>query len=544
MPTATVSDKTFGREVLSAAIPVLVEFSAEHAPSSAALDELSSELVGKLKVVRVDVGRHASLRKEYEVHGLPTLVLFKYGKPVSRVLGARLSNAELEEWIDGALILALATRKNSTARSASEFKLANGMHVVVIPDHRARVVTHMVWYKVGSADEPKGFSGLARLLEHLTFKSLNKVAGGPSSRIGEGSNAILHRDATVFWQRVPRKHLKTVMEMEVDRMRKLRIDDDDVATEREVMLEQRRSSVEIDPRARLVEKMNAVLYRGHPYGLPAFGLPDEAVRLTRDDVLAFHRLHYAPNKAILVVSGDVTPEEVKQLAHKTYGRILANENAAQRARPKLPAQLAARRVRLDDPHSETLRFYRSYAVPAYGKAECGEAEALHVLTRILAGWTASRLYRKLVIADKVATSVLGDYLSNTTEAGELTLRVLAADAPLSAVEASVDGVLEDIRNNGVSQEELGCAKKFLVADHFYNSSDRLNLASRYGWATALGRTIKDVEDWPAAISRVSADDVRKVARAYLISRRSVTGLLSRKRAGKDARQRDTLAVAR
>jgi zinc protease len=548
MAAAAVSDKSFGSEVLRAAIPVLVEFSAEHAPSHVALDDLSNELAGKLNVARVDVVRNPELKDEYGVRGLPTLILFKYGKPVARRVGGLSSKAELVEWLDGALILALATRRTSIARPATEFKMPNGLKVVVIPDQRAPVVTHMVWFRVGAADDPKDFSGIARLVEHLTFKSLDRTTDGDFSksilRLGGQANAFIYRDATVFWQSVPGDQLKMAMESEVDRMINLRVTDDEVASEREVILEQRRSEMANDLGARLVHEMNAALYRAHPYGRPVIGLPSELARLSREDVQSFHKLHYAPNKAILVVLGDVTPGEVKELAHETFGRIPANPKVAQRPRLKEPSQITARRVALEAPHSKTARFYRTYSLPGSATAARGETEALEVLTKILARGITSRLYRKLVIGDKISTSVTGNYLGNTLEAGELELMVLATDGDLSAIEAGVDDVIEDIRTNGVTQEELVCAKRSLVAGYIYDSADQLNLSHRYGWAAALGLTVQDAEDRPAAISRVSGEDVAKVAMKYLIARRSVTGWLSCRREGTNARPIQASAAVR
>lgn len=528
MRPAAVSDKTFGQEVLGAEMPVLVEFSAEHAPSNAALDELSRELAGKIKVVTVDVDRHSTLKDEYAVRGLPALIIFKYGKPVARRVGSLLSKLELREWIDGALILALATRRTAVGRSASSFKMANGMEVVVIPDHRAPIVTHMVWYRVGAADEPKYFSGVARLLEHVTFRSLAKIADGDFcatiSRMGGETDAVGYHDATMFWQRVPKHHLKTAMEFEVDRMINLRLAADDVTAERGAILEQRRSAIASDPGGRLVEDMMAALHRGHPYGLPANGLPREVMRLETEDVLRFHQQHYAPNNAILVVSGDVIPEDVSRLAHETFGKIAPKH--VPRSRLRAAPQMAPRRMAIVDPRSETARFYRAYAVPGHATGSRGEAEALLVLTRILAVGMASRLYRKLVIANKVASSVWGTYSGQMVGDGMLMLIVMAADADLSAVEGRVDEVLEDIRKDGVTQEELACAKRSLVANYIYDGADQFALSIRHGWAAVLGLTTEDVENRPAAISRVSAADVAKVATKYVVARRSVTGWLS------------------
>jgi zinc protease len=552
MPPAAVSDQTFGREVLGAALPVLVEFSAEHAPFNATLDSLSAELAGKLKIVKVDVDRHPDLRTEYGVRGLPALILFKHGKPVARRLGGLASKSELAEWVNGALILALATRRTSASRSATEFKLANRLHVVVIPDNRAPVVTQLVWYKVGTAAEPKDFSGLVRFLEHLSFKSLNKITGGDYTRsiarTGGETNGRCDRGATTYWQRVPRDQLRMVMELEADRMANLRLTDEEVATEREVILEMRHSSIDLEPNARLAEKMRAALYRAHTYRLQSIDLANEISRLTRDDVLRFHKLHYAPNNAILVVSGDVTAEEVKQLATETYGQVPANpdfdRHLVGRGRLKVPPQTEVRRVTLEDPRADTARFRRNYAVPAFDTALAGEMEALDVLAKVLAGGTASRLYRKLVIDGKVATFVSGTYLSNGSNSGELALSVVANANDLEAVEAAVDEAIEDIRLNGVSQEEVRCAKKSLMAEYIFSGGDQLDLARRHARAAAAGRTIKDLEDWLAAISRVSAADVRKVAKTYVVPRHSVTGWLSARRDSKRARRTEPPAVER
>lgn len=547
MPSTAVSDKTFGREVLGAAIPVLVEFSAEHSPFNAALDELSSE-VAAVKIVKVDVHRHPSLKDEYGVRGLPTYILFKYGKPVSRRLGGLLSKAELKEWIDGALILALATRKTSTAPSATDFILANGMQVIVIPDHRAPIVTHMIWYRAGSADAPKDFSGIARLVQDLTFKSLDKIADGDFSkavlRMGGQVDGVGHRDATMYWQRVPGEHLQVTMELEVDRMVNLRLTDENLATARGAIFEQRRSAIANNPGVRLLEEMNTALYRLHPYGQPIIGVPAEVGRLTSDDALRFHKLHYAPNNAILVVLGGVTLEQVKQLADGTFGRVAANPDVPQRPRLKPPPQLAPRRVTLADPRTQAAQFYRTYAVPSYATAAGGEAEALDVLARILVRGTGGRLYRRLVIKDKVATSIRGSYFGNMVEAGELTLMALASDCDLSAVEAGVDDVLDHIRSNGVTQEELVGAKRFIVANTIYDDANQLNLSYRYGIAAVLGHTIKDAGNRLAAISGVSAGDVAKVAKKYIIARRSVTGWLSGEREKTKARRTEPFALER
>ena len=235
------------------------------------------------------------------------------------------------------LMLAFAQQTASAEPRASEFKLSNGMDVVVIPDHRAPVVTHMVWYKVGAADEPKGVSGIAHFLEHLMFKSTDKIAVGDFSKIisklGGQDNAFTGQDVTAYHQRIAKEQLATLMEMEADRMTHLRLTNDEVATERQVIIEERRSRIENNPGARLDEQMNAALYLSHPYGVPVIGWEHEMAKLSREDALRFYKRYYAPNNAILVVAGDVTVDEVKRLAEATYGKIPANPEVDTRVAP-------------------------------------------------------------------------------------------------------------------------------------------------------------------------------------------------------------------
>lgn len=427
------------------------------------------------------------------------------------------------------IMLALASQTASAEPRATEFKLQNGMDVVVIPDHRAPVVTHMVWYRVGAADEPKGVSGIAHFLEHLMFKSTDKIAVGEFSkiisRLGGQDNAFTGQDVTAYHQRIAKEQLKNVMEMEADRMTHLRLTNDEVATERQVIIEERRSRIDNNPGARLDEQMNASLYLSHPYGVPVIGWAHEMAKLSREDALRFYKRYYAPNNAILVVSGDVTPEEVKRLAEETYGKLPANPDVDGRTRPQEPPHVAARRVTLKDPRAGNASFHRYYIAPGYPTAKPGEAEALDLLLKILADGSTSRLYRKLVVEDKVAATTGGDYSGYALDSGAISLYAVANNGDLKAVEADVDGVLDEVRKNGVTQLELERAKKSLLADYVYDSDNQANLARRYGWAVAIGRTIDQVEGWPTAIGKVTVDDIKKAANDYLDARHSVTGWL-------------------
>ncbi len=234
----------------------------------------------------------------------------------------------------GVLLMTLALSPAATAQSLTPSKLAfhgkleNGLEIVVVPDRRAPVVTHMVWYKVGGADEPPGKSGIAHFLEHLMFKGTDKIPAGEFSkivaRLGGQDNAFTAQDITAYFQRVAKEKLSQVMSMEADRMANLRLDEKEVLTERKVIREERRSRVDNDPSSLLQEQMMAALYIAHPYHTPVIGWDTEIRELSREDALRHYKKFYAPNNAILVVTGDVDPDQVVALAKDTYGKFPAN----------------------------------------------------------------------------------------------------------------------------------------------------------------------------------------------------------------------------
>ena len=276
------------------------------------------------------------------------------------------------------LVLALAGAAASAARAAAgpeiaDFTLPNGLEVVVVPDHRAPVVTHMIWYKVGAADETPGKSGLAHFLEHLMFKGTEKNPGAAFSQdvaeIGGQENAFTTSDYTGFFQRVPREHLKEMMAFEADRMTGLVLTDDVVRPELNVVLEEQNMRVANNPGGRLGEQMDAALYLNHPYGRPVIGWRHEIEKLDRDDALAFYRRFYTPNNAIVVVAGDVTADEVKADAEETYGKVAQRAETNPRQRPKEPVQEAPRTVTLADPRVEQPSVSRNYLVPSETTAQ-------------------------------------------------------------------------------------------------------------------------------------------------------------------------------
>ena len=423
-----------------------------------------------------------------------------------------------------------ANEPSTTEPVAQSTFLDNGMQVVVIPDHRAPVATHMVWYRVGGADEAPGESGVAHFLEHLMFKRTENLETGEFSKtvalLGGQENAFTGQDVTAYFQRVASDRLPDVMRLEAERMTKLRFDEDEVATERDVVLEERRMRVENNPPSILMEQMNAALYLSHTYSTPIIGWMHEIEQLTRNETRAFYQRHYAPNNAVLVVAGDVELEQVTALAKQFYGAIPRNEDVYQRPRPKEPEGQAARRVELKHERAGQPMLQRYYLAPSYVTAEPGEAEALDLLMKVVASGATSRLYKALVTKDKIATNAGGYYSGAARDYGKIVLYGLPAEGhDLTEVEAAIDAVLEDIIANGITEAELSRAKKVYLADDIYERDSQSTLARRYGYGLVTGQTIEDIESWPSRIEAVTLQQAHDAAKKHLNIKNSVTGSL-------------------
>ena len=415
-------------------------------------------------------------------------------------------------------------------RRASQFSLSNGMQVVVIPDRRAPVITHVVWYRIGGADNIAGQSGLAHFLEHLMFKSTGRLKTGELSnvvaRLGGRDNAVTVHDATYYFQRLPKEHLKTAMTMEADRMRNLRLVDQEVATERQVVIQERRSVVDSKSLAILDELISAALYLNHPYRVPVIGWGPEIPKLSRELALEFYNRFYAPNNAILIVAGDVTEAEVRKLAQETFGRVRPRVGLTRPPRPVEPPQVAARRIELRDPRAGALSMQRFYLAPSYKTAEPLEAEAIDVLVTILGEGPTSRLYVQLVEEKNLAANAGASYSGVALDSGTINVYAIAGDGVTqAALEQGIDAVLARFIKEGPTEEELEQAKSSLIASYIYSADNQAALAQRYGSNLVIGRTIADVEEWPARLGRVSAADVKKAAAKHLDLQSSVTGFL-------------------
>jgi zinc protease len=416
----------------------------------------------------------------------------------------------------------------------ADFTLANGLELVVIPDHRAPVVTHMIWYKVGAADETPGKSGLAHFLEHLMFKGTAKNPTGHFSRVvatlGGQENAFTSNDYTAFYQRVPTEKLKTVMEFEADRMTGLQLTDQVVLPERQVILEERNQRMENNPQARLGEQIDAALYLNNPYGKPVIGWRHEMEELSRDDAIAFYRRFYAPNGAVVVIAGDVEPEQARAFAEETYGAIKRSDIIKPRNRPQEPPQVAVRSLTLADPRVEQPMMQRAYLVPSFASAKAsnspGQSEALEVLAHVLGTGSNSRLYRALVVDKHVAVMAGASYDGSELDPSKFSIYGAPSQGvTLPQLEAETDAVIGQLIDKGVTPDELERAKSRLVADAIYTQDNQASMARWYGTALMSGATVEDVQRWPDRIRAVTAGQVQDVARQWLDKRRSATGYL-------------------
>ncbi len=415
------------------------------------------------------------------------------------------------------------------AAEVTTFRLDNGLEVVVLEDHRAPVVVHMVWYKVGAADEPLGKSGIAHFLEHLLFKGTDDLAAGELSatvsRNGGSDNAFTSWDYTSYFQRIAADRLELMMTMESDRMRDLQMTEDDVRTERDVVLEERNQRIDSEPGSLFQEQARAAQYLNHPYGIPIIGWRHEIQKLNREDAFAFYQRYYAPNNAVLVVAGDVEPEDVRRLAEAYYGPIKPTLDLTERFRPEEPPQLAERRLTYADPRVAQPYVMRTYLAPERDSGDQAQAARLTILAELLGGNGAtSVLGRKLQFETQQAVYASAFY--DGVSLDDTTFGLIMVPTPgtdLDAAEAALDQAMSEFLQEGVDAKQFERLKFQIKASQIYEEDDIQSLARRYGAGLTSGLTIADIESWTDLLMAVTEDEVMQAARKILDRRKAVTG---------------------
>lgn len=430
--------------------------------------------------------------------------------------------------------VAATAQEQPKTDEVSNFLLGNGLEVVVIPDRRAPVVTHMLWYKVGGSDEEPGKSGIAHFFEHLMFKGTKNHPPGEFGKrvaeIGGQENAFTSNDYTAYFQQVSPDALETMMSYEADRMRNLILTDAVIGPERDVILEERNSRIDSNPDGLLSEEIDATLYQNHPYRIPVIGWKQEIEKLNRTDAVAFYDRFYSPNNAVLVVAGDVDAKTVREMAEKTYGAVPRGPDLPPRVRPQEPDQNASRTVTMKDERVTLPSFQKSWIVPSYTSAQRsgrdGEPEALDILSEILGGGVRSRLHQELVVKRGIAASA-GAYFTGTAldDTDIVFYGSPRGGAKLEEVEAAVDAEIEKVIKDGITQDELDRARNRFLRGLIFARDSQSGMARIYGSTLTTGGTIEDIDQWPERVKKVTVKDVQDVARKYLVNSRAVTGYL-------------------
>ena len=420
----------------------------------------------------------------------------------------------------------------------TDFRLENGMQVVVIEDHRAPVVVHMVWYKAGSGEEDPGLSGVAHFLEHLLFKQTKTMEAGEFSRIvaenGGSDNAFTSYDYTGYFQRIAADRLPLMMKMEADRMVNLDLGPDDILTERDVIIEERNQRVDNSPDALFGEQRRAALFLNHPYGRPIIGWRHEMDSLSLEDALAYYRQFYAPNNAILIVGGDVTAEAVFEFAKQTYGLIPANPNLLPRERPQEPPQISARRMKYSDERVAQPYVTRTYLAPERNPGDQSVPAALTLLAEILGGGQTSVLTQKLQLEAQNAVYTTAFYSGTAFDKTSFGFVIMPSEGvSLGEVEAALDQALVEFLKEGPDPDKLKRLKRQYRAAEIYARDSVQRLANSYGVALTSGLSLDDIHEWPDILQAVTTDDIMAAAKLVLKEQTSVTGWLMKPEEAKE-----------
>ncbi|HSI01474.1 MAG TPA: pitrilysin family protein [Reyranella sp.] len=426
---------------------------------------------------------------------------------------------------------ALAGLLKVERRPSETFTLANGLQVVVLPSRRAPLVTQMLVYKVGSADESFGKTGIAHFLEHMMFKGTEVLAPTEFSRTvarnGGRDNAFTDFDMTGYHQTIAADRLELVMRMEADRMVNLRLLDGELRPERQVVLEERRMRVDNVPAELLEEAAREQLFgRYKAYAMPTVGYVDDLKRLSVGDLAAFYRRFYGPGNAVLIVAGDTSAAAVRRLADRYYGPI-PSRRVERRQRPSeggadLPQRVARADARVVEP-----RWSRAFLAPSYRVGETRYAHALLVLARLFGGSETSRLSRMLVARDRIALSASAGYGASTLGLSVFEISVQPARGRgVGEIESAIDDQMKRLLDGGVTAQEVERAQNQLLASAIYSQDSLASGPRLYGAMLCTGGSIAEIDAWPQAIAAVRPDDVVAAARHVWRDDSLVTSLLT------------------
>jgi len=411
----------------------------------------------------------------------------------------------------------------------SNFTLSNGLQIVVVPNHLAPVVSQMVWYKVGAADEVSGKNGLAHYLEHLMFRGTKDIPPDEFSKTiaaqGGQDNAFTAYDYTAYFEEVAADRLPLIMQMEADRMHNLRITSETASPELHVVLDERQQRTDNDPTGRFIEKLDHKFLPHYPYGRPVIGWRKEIEQLSVADAQQFYQSHYAPNNAVVIISGDVTVEQVMSLAAATYGRVPQHEVAPRHVFNAAPPPALQDFTQVDIGVEQPQIVWRLVA-PSYATQKTSEAYAYEVLAEALDDGEVGILYQKLVEDQGIASSVEANY--DPDARGETNFTLAASPRPGKSwkqVEAALRAALHDSAAKGLDATEVENAKQRLQRSAIFAREGLMMPGYAFGMALTTGHSVADVEAWPDRINEVTTDQVNAALRELASTPRQLMGAL-------------------
>ncbi|HEU0118022.1 MAG TPA: pitrilysin family protein [Alphaproteobacteria bacterium] len=427
------------------------------------------------------------------------------------------------------LFLTFAATAHAAVFYPTSFTLANGLQIVVVPNHLAPAVNQMVWYKVGSADETPGETGLAHYLEHLMFRGTSNMAPGDFSKIiaaqGGNDNAFTSYDYTAFHETVAADRLPMIMQMEADRMQNLQIMPETATPELSVVLDERQQRTDNDPQGRFNEKVRHLLMPHYPYGVPVIGWKPEIEKLTAVLADAFYHRHYAPNNAVVIISGDVTPEHVMELATAIYGSIPRRDVPARKTFPALP-EPKRNNFEMVDVGVEQPQMEFNVVVPSYSTQQGNEAYAYEVLAEVLDGGEVGVLYRHLAVEQKLAGGTQTSYDPDARGPALFTIALTPRPGiSPKKLEKALHDELEGLASKSLDPNEIKSAKERLQRAAIFARDNLMAPGYSFGSALTTGHGVTDVEEWPDRINAVSDDDVNKALRDYVASTHSIMASL-------------------
>ena len=426
-------------------------------------------------------------------------------------------------------LLTLTHSAWAESTKTNTYHLKNGLKIIVRPVHKAPVVVTMVWYKVGSADEPPGLSGISHVLEHMMFKGTKNLAVGEYSKIiasnGGQENAFTNRDYTAYFQTLGAKKLPISLKLEADRMQNLQLEANEFAKEIKVVREERRMRTDDNPQSLTYERFMASLHLASPYHHPVIGWKNDLLNMQITDLKKWYARWYAPNNATLVVVGDVEPKDVFNLAKKYFGPI-KSEAMPSRKPQRMPEPLGTKQIEISMPAKLPMVFL-GFNVPSLLTSEDKMAPyALEVLAGILGANDSSRLNKMLVRTQHVASSINADYdLFARFDSEFVIYAIPATEVPPEKLVKAIQGQINDLKQQPVTQAELSRIKNQVIAHHTYQKDSLFGQAMAIGLTETAGLNWQESEEYPKKIQQVTLADIQKAANTYLTAKRLTIAIL-------------------